>query len=101
MVGLVGSIPPSPIRPLSAVAVDRVSLHQNRQDDPALPAALVDRTDPRRFRRQGRDRPIPRLRLRSGDEAQADVAHVLTRDEARRIASNIAKLPILLEKKKV
>jgi hypothetical protein len=29
-------------------------------------------------------------------QAQADIAHTLTFDEARRIASNVAKLPILL-----
>jgi hypothetical protein len=33
-----------------------------------------------------------------GRETDADIAHVLTLDEARCIASNIAKLPMLLGK---
>jgi hypothetical protein len=32
-------------------------------------------------------------------QAQADIAHVLTPDEARHIAANIAKLPTLLSSK--
>jgi hypothetical protein len=67
-----------------------------RNDSP-LQAALDCRTNSRRLCGEGRDWPIARIRLRARD-AGADTAKVLTMDEARRVASNIAKLPLRLRK---
>jgi hypothetical protein len=53
------------------------------------------RAHPRWLCREGRDRPTAYVYARE-TKADADIAKVLTMDEARRIASNIAKLPALL-----
>ena len=58
------------------------------------------RADARRLQGGRRPRPVARLSLRPRvATADADTAKVLTMDEARRIASNIAKLPALLPRK--
>ena len=61
---------------------------------PPVPAALVCRGRRNVFRREGQRRAAARL-VHFDDPRSA--AKPLTRDEARRIAANVAKLPALLK----
>ena len=63
---------------------------------PSLPSTLDCRADTRRL--QGEDASSHALAYVYGHHtrADADTAHVLTLDEALRIAANIAKLPTYL-----
>ena len=79
-----------------------MELHLSRKhhDRPALSTALASR----------RRLEVSRCWMRTGQalayvyaretKAEAETAKVLTMDEARRVASNIAKLPALLASKK-
>jgi hypothetical protein len=63
-----------------------------RRDRTPLPAALVDRRTQRRLlRRQGHV-------YFEEEPGRRSAAKLLTKDEARRIAANIAKLPVFIRK---
>ena len=69
-----------------------------RHDSPPLPTALVEQT-PGGFKvLDASGQTLVYVYARETRE-QADIAKVLTFDEARRIAVNVAKLPALLSTK--
>jgi hypothetical protein len=66
-------------------------------DQPSLPTAMDHRAPAPWLQSRRRQWVVTRLYVRDNDH-DASIAKVLTMDEARRMASNFAKLPDLLSK---
>ena len=76
--------------------VDLVSLPHIAAEASPLSCALDRRANPRWPQSHRRERQAPAYVYGRETKAGADIARVLTMDEARRIGSNIAKLPTYL-----
>ena len=73
---------------------------RSNNDAPPLPVALVRRRNGRVLYRQGQQRTSVELGLLQGQPGRRSAAKLLIRDEARRIAATIAKLPELMQQRR-
>jgi hypothetical protein len=75
---------------------DMVPLRTKNATRSLVPAAMVGRREGRLLYRQGSERAGAGIRLFRGEPGRRTAANLLTRDEARRIAVNIAKAARIL-----